>query len=120
VNGMLQELFIHDYEGKMVVVIDDDKMHFATSNAMGGPKLSQHVQDNRRGFVNHQMLCAALMVLLGFCFDGHGDTTQSSTMALIKGQLAPSEGLNVQNLLTNIGFLIDRGYTGFFDAPWNK
>ena len=113
VNEMLRELFICNYEGKMTIVIDDDKMHFATSNPVGGPKLSQHVRDNRRGFVCHQMLFAALMVLVGMRYDGHGDTTQSSTMTLIKDQLGPSEGTTIDNVLTDIAFLLDQGYMGY-------
>jgi hypothetical protein len=52
-SKMLRDLFVKEFLGKMINVIDDDKMHFETKDGFGGPKISRHIRDNCRGFVCH-------------------------------------------------------------------
>jgi hypothetical protein len=86
------------------------------TDGYGGPKISRHIRDNCRGFVCHQMVMAASQFPIGCRFDGAGDTTATSTESLIRNQLAPSQSGN--DLLTNVAFMLDRGYMGIYSLLW--
>ena len=108
-NTFLRENFIQGFEGRMMVTVDDDKMHHQSKTGDGGPKLTQHVRDNRRGYTCHQAVLSASLVLVGARCDGRGDTTATSTEKLMKNQLAPAEG-NSENSFGDTSFYFDRGY----------
>jgi hypothetical protein len=54
-NEMCRELFIEGFQEYMRIIIDDDKMHYQIDKATNtqGLKVTQHVRDNRKGFVAH-------------------------------------------------------------------
>ena len=114
-NDFLRETFVLGYDKNidLVATIDDDKQHFQTARSLGGPKLTQHVRDNRRGFTCHQMVMSASLLLIGARYEGRGDTTNTTTLNMIKTQLAPAEGTNSNQMLQNCYFNFDRGYMGW-------
>jgi hypothetical protein len=73
VNPLLIELFAQEYEGKLLVVIDDDKMHFEMNDGYGGPNITRLIGDNVRAFVCNQMVMCASQVIIGCRFDRDGD-----------------------------------------------
>ncbi len=54
-NETCRELFVKGFDSYMRVTEDDDKMHFEIKNDSDtqGLKITQHVRDNRKGFVAH-------------------------------------------------------------------
>ncbi len=73
----------------------------------------QHVRENRRGFVDHQMVSSASQMIAGLAFEGVGDTVMTATKRLVEGQLIPNIGENTLQRLTNTSFCFDRGYLGW-------
>jgi hypothetical protein len=72
-NRSLRELFtqgIKQYLTNPAITIDDDKMHYAANPRAptDGLKLTQHVKDNRKGFVDNHIVLTASGTLLGFDF----------------------------------------------------
>jgi hypothetical protein len=115
-NRTFRDLFIvgvKDIVDRPSITIDDDKMHYAiTKNGnTDGLKLTQHVRDNRKGFVDNHLVFTATGVPLGIDWEKTGDDhAAASSMRLIKGQLCPFQrDARVPNL-TGWGILADRNY----------
>jgi len=69
INNVLKELMIANFNEKMTIVIDDDKMHYQIRKVdPGAPKTMQHTRDNRKGFVQHEAVAAASQLMVGKCY----------------------------------------------------
>jgi hypothetical protein len=110
-NKSLRELFILGYDEKMVLVMDDDKMYYQVKKRdIGCPKTRQHVKDNRKGFIDNQLVFPALQICIGAKFQEQGSTTHSTAMTLIKSQCYPTGADENMNMF-NASFNFDRGYS---------
>ena len=115
-NRNLRELFLHgikDHISSPTITIDDDKMHYAAdpNSSTDGLKLTQHVKDNRKGFVDNHIVLTASGTLLGIDFETEGDeNSNSSSMRLIRRQLCPLQSGSRVPDLTGYSLLADRLY----------
>ncbi len=111
-NKLLREFCIKNNPVKKVFVIDDDKVHYSSARRTDrcALKEQQHVRDNRRGFVDHQMVSSASQMIAGIAFEQVGDTVTAATKRLVEGQLIPNVGENTIQQMTNTSFCFDRGY----------
>ena len=105
INSVLREFAIVGCTDKMRPVRDDHKDHYNIhGQTFGGPKETQHVRDNVRGFTCHQTVASASQTLHGVTYDGPGDTTMTSTERLIRQQFTPGIGTNTNRSLVDISF----------------
>jgi hypothetical protein len=116
-NKTLRDLFIvgvKEFVDRPSVTIDDDKMHYSIRNKKGntdGLKLTQHVRDNRKGFVDNHIVYTATGVPIGVDWEKTGDDfAAASSIRLIKGQLCPFQRDARVPDLTGWGILADRNY----------
>jgi hypothetical protein len=111
-NETCRKLFVEGFSGFMRVLIDDDKMHYNIEKAdTQGLKKSQHVRDNRKGFVAHTACYTASGLPIGIEWERSGDdTTAAATERLIRAQLSPMSGQHDLPMLANTEFCMDRGY----------
>jgi hypothetical protein len=116
-NEELAELFVigaKNAVGTPILTIDDDKMHYAMRNKNGktdGLKRSQHVRDNRHGFVCNHIVYTASGILIGLDFERTGDNdSTSSSIRLVKGQIDPQHGDSPAAQLTGWHICGDRAY----------
>jgi hypothetical protein len=112
-NETCRELFIEGAEFYSRVTIDDDKMHYETMDkqAAQGLKITQHVRDNRKGFVAHTACYTASGLPIGIEWErSNDDTTAAATERLIRTQLSPMSGQSGPPMLSNTQFCMDRGY----------
>ena len=112
-NEVLREYTITNSNGRRVIVIDDDKIHFASARDSDrcGLREQNHAADNRRGFTDHHQVLAAAQMLMAVCLESHGESCLISTKEMIKQSLFPVVGENSQNCLNGFSFATDRGYT---------
>ncbi len=75
-NDTLRELFIQGFDCYMRVTEDDDKMHYEIDNKADtqGLKITQHVRDNRKGFVAHTTCFTASGLPIGIEWERCNDT----------------------------------------------
>ncbi len=111
-NGTCCELFIEGFQIYMHVTIDDDRIHYQIERTdLQGLKLTQHVRDNKKGFVAHTVCYNASGLLLGVEWEwSNDDSTTAATERLIRSQLSPASGQNGDPMLVNTEFAMDRGY----------
>jgi hypothetical protein len=111
-NETCRELFVKGFDSYMRVTEDDDKMHFEIKNDSDtqGLKITQHVRDNRKGFVAHTTCYTASGLPIGIEWERRNDTTATATKRIIAGQLSPMSGENEPPMLMNTEFAMDRGY----------
>jgi hypothetical protein len=111
-NDTCRELFVEGFEEYMRITIDDDKMHYqAEKMDTQGLKRTQHVRDNRKGFVAHTACYTASGLPIGIEWErSNDDSTTAATERLIRGQLSPMSGQNGPPMLANTEFAMDRGY----------
>lgn len=79
----------------MKITTDDDKMHFQLCSKADtqGLKSTQHVRDNRKGFVAHTACYTASGLPIGIEWERENDdSTAAATERLIRAQLAPTSG----------------------------
>ena len=112
-NETLREFTIVNSSGRRVIVIDDDKIHFASARDSDrcGLREQNHAADNRRGFTDHHQVLAAAQMLMAVRLESHGESCLISTKEMIKQSLFPVVGENSQNCLSGFSFATDRGYT---------
>jgi len=94
-NDTLRRLFIEGFEKYMKITTDDDKMHFQLCSKADtqGLKSTQHVRDNRKGFVAHTACYTASGLPIGIEWERENDdSTAAATERLIRAQLAPTSG----------------------------
>jgi hypothetical protein len=97
----------------MCVTTDDDKMHCNVKSKadMQGLKATQHVRDNRRGFVAHIACYTASGLPIGIEWERENDdSTAAATERLIQAQISPTSGQSGPPSLPNTEFAMDRGY----------
>jgi hypothetical protein len=97
----------------MHMTTDDDKMHLQISSKADtqGLKNSQHVRDNRRGFVAHTACYTASVLPIGIEWERENDdSTAAATERLIRSQLSPTSGQMGPPSLPNTEFGMDHGY----------
>jgi hypothetical protein len=112
-NDSFRRLFVEGFDSYMRVTTDDDKMHFQISSKADtqGLKISQHVRDNRRGFVAHTACYTASGLPIGIEWERENDdSTAAATERLIRSQLFPTIGQMGPPSLPNTEFAMDRGY----------
>jgi hypothetical protein len=111
-NDTCRELFIEGFDEYMRITIDDDKMHYQAENTdTQGLKRTQHVRDNRKGFVVHMACYTASGLPIGIEWERSvDDSTTAATECLIHAQLSPINGQNGPPMLPNTEFAMDRGY----------
>jgi len=112
-NDTLRRLFIEGFEKDMRITTDDDKMHFQLSSKADtqGLKTTQHVRDNRKGFVAHTACYTASGLPIGIEWERENDdSTAAATERLIRAQLAPTSGQTGPPSLPRTEFAMDRGY----------
>jgi hypothetical protein len=112
-NDSLRRLFVEGFDSYMHVTTDDDKMHFQISSKADtqGLKISQHVRDNRRGFVAHTACYTAPGLPIGIEWEKENDdSTAAATERLIRSQLSPTSGQMGPPSLPNTEFAMDCGY----------
>jgi hypothetical protein len=87
-------LFVEGFENYMCVTIDDDKMHHQIGRTdLRGLKLTQHVRDNKKGFVAHTAFYTASGLPLGVEWEhSNDDSITAATERLIRSQLSPASG----------------------------
>eukprot|EP00536_Pseudo-nitzschia_multiseries_P012187 jgi/Psemu1/31174/gm1.31174_g len=103
-----------DYLQKFV--IDDFKVYFVSLNKeTAGLKISQqHTWANQRGPVMHQVVKTASGVIIGYYFEMGGDSKQTATTNMLKGQLTAmvgGDGSHMSGL---------EGFEGEGDRAYNK
>jgi hypothetical protein len=118
-NRSLQELFTPEIMQRLsnpAITIDDDKMHYAANPraSTDSLKLTQHVKENWKGFVDNHIVLTASGTLLDFDFEVVGDENSNIlATCLIQGQLRPNEGgSRVPTNLTGYSILAGRLYSG--------
>ncbi len=96
----------------MCVIVDDDKMHYQSEkNDTQGLKRTQHVRDNRKGFVAHTACYTASGLPIGIGWErSSDDSTATATERLIRAQLSPTNGQYGPPMLPNTEFAMDQGY----------
>jgi hypothetical protein len=116
-NEELSELFVVGVRNAIenpIITIDDDKMHYAMGSKTqrtDGLKRSQHVRDNRHGFVCNHVVYTASGILIGLDFERSGDSdSTSSSLRVIKNQIDPQHGDSPEANLTGWHICGDRGY----------
>jgi hypothetical protein len=111
-NDTCRELFIEGFDEYMRITIDDDKMHYQAENTdTQGLKQTQHVRDNRKGFVAHTACYTASGLPIGIEWERSiDDSTTAATERLVRAQLSPINGQNGPPMLPNTEFAMDRGY----------
>jgi hypothetical protein len=112
-NDSLRRLFVESFESYMRITTDDDKMHFQMSTKADtqGLKTTQHVRDNRKGFVAHTACYTASGLPIGIEWERENDdSTAAATERLIRSQLSPTSGQMGPPSLPNTEFAMDRGY----------
>jgi hypothetical protein len=84
-NEMCRKLFIEGFTGFMRVLIDDDKVHYNIEKGdTQGLKKSQHVRDNRKGFVAHTACYTASGLPIGIEWErSEYDSTSAATKRLV-------------------------------------
>lgn len=125
-NDTLRRLFIEGFEKYMKITTDDDKMHFQLCSKADtqGLKSTQHVRDNRKGFVAHTACYTASGLPIGIEWERENDdSTAAATERLIRAQLAPTSGQMGPPSLPQTEFAMDRGYClpsllYDFSYPW--
>jgi hypothetical protein len=87
-------------------------MHYEIDNEADtqGLKITQHIWDNRKGFVDHTTCFTASSLPIELEWERCNDTTTAATKRIIKSQLYPSSGQNEPPNLINTEFAMDRGY----------
>jgi hypothetical protein len=112
-NETCRLLFIEGFNSSMHVIVDDDKMHYnidakADTQSI---KITQHVRDNRKGFVAHTACYTACGLPIGIEWErANDDSTAAATERVIRNQLSPASGQSGPPTLTNTVFAMDRGY----------
>ena len=111
-NDTCRELFVEGFGGFMRIILDDDKMHDASTQIdMYGLKKTQHVRDNRTGCNAHTLVYTATGLPIGIEWErASDDSTIAASERLIRSQLSPVHGDAGPPNLTNTLFAMDRGY----------
>jgi hypothetical protein len=111
-NEVCRELFIEGFDSYMHMIVDDNKMHYQSEkNDTQGLKRTQHVKDNRKGFVAHTACYTASGLPIGIEWErSSDDSTAAATERLIRAQLSPTNGQYGPPMLPKTEFAMDRGY----------
>jgi hypothetical protein len=106
-NKTCRELFIEGVEFYMRVTIDDDKMHYETTDKQVAQslKITQHVWDNFKGLVAQTACYSTSGLPIGIQWErSYDDATAAATDRLIRTELSPTSGQNGPPMLSNRQF----------------